>query len=59
MIVSFAFSFKHNLITSQQLLVCETFSKLILRLGFDFCGNVSFFLKSQRRSIDEPHFIKL
>ena len=59
MIVSFAFSFEHNLITSQQLLVCETFSKLILRLGFDFFVNVSFFLKSQRRFIDEPHFIKL
>ena len=43
MIVSFAFSFEHNLITSQQLLVCETFSKLILRLGFDFFFNVSFF----------------
>ena len=59
MIVSFAFSFEHNLITSQQLLVCETFSKIILRLGFDFCGNVSFFRKAQKRSIDEPHFIKL
>ena len=59
MIVSFAFSFEHNLISSQQLLVCETFSKHILRLGFDLFVNVSFFLKSQRRSIDEPHFIIL
>ena len=43
MIVSFAFSFEHNLISSQQLLVCETFTKHISRLGFDFFVNVSFF----------------